>query len=113
MFRVIQPVTHHKGVRDGKACVVDLHRLGAALGLVQQSTQPDGGGLALSQQLQQVSQVSDQLASGSGNIAEAVSALVVLGYSQSEAARAIAGQPAETSVQDLIKTGLKKLAGSR
>ena len=51
--------------------------------------------------------------SGSGNIAEAVSALVVLGYSQSEAARAIAGQPAETSVQDLIKTGLKKLAGSR
>ena len=32
----------------------------------------------LSQQLQQVSQVSDQLASGSGNIAEAVSALVVL-----------------------------------
>ena len=45
----------------------------------------------LSQQLQQVSQVSDQLASGSGNIAEAVSALVVLGYSQSEAARAIAG----------------------
>ena len=53
------------------------------------------------------------LASGSGNIAEAVSALVVLGYSQSEAARAIAGQPAETSVQDLIKTGLKKLAGSR
>lgn len=67
----------------------------------------------LSQQLQQVSQVSDQLASGSGNIAEAVSALVVLGYSQSEAARAIAGQSAETSVQDLIKTGLKKLAGSR
>lgn len=67
----------------------------------------------LSQQLQQVSQVSDQLASGSGNIAEAVSALVVLGYSQSEAARAIAGQPTETSVQDLIKTGLKKLAGSR
>lgn len=67
----------------------------------------------LSQQLQQVSQVSDQLASGSGNIAEAVSALVVLGYSQSEAARAIAGQPVETSVQDLIKTGLKKLAGSR
>ena len=47
----------------------------------------------LSQQLQQVNQVSDQLASGSGNIAEAVSALVVLGYSQSEAARAIAGQP--------------------
>ena len=35
---------------------MDLHRLGAALGLVQQSTQPDGGGLALSQQLQQITQ---------------------------------------------------------
>jgi len=56
----------------------------------------------LSEQLQQVSQVADQLSDGSGNVAEAVSALVVLGYSQSEAARAIAGQPPETSVQELI-----------
>ena len=67
----------------------------------------------LSEQLQQVSQVADQLSDGSGNVAEAVSALVVLGYSQSEAARAIAGQPPETSVQELIKLGLKKLSGSR
>ena len=65
----------------------------------------------LSEQLQQVSQVADQLSDG--NVAEAVSALVVLGYSQSEAARAIAGQPPETSVQELIKLGLKKLSGSR
>ena len=67
----------------------------------------------LSEQLQQVSQVADQLSDGNGNVAEAVSALVVLGYSQSEAARAIAGQPPETSVQELIKLGLKKLSGSR
>ena len=67
----------------------------------------------LSEQLQQVSQVADQLSDGSGNVAEAVSALVVLGYSQSEAARAVAGQPPETSVQELIKLGLKKLSGSR
>lgn len=57
--------------------------------------------------------MADQLSDGSGNVAEAVSALVVLGYSQSEAARAIAGQPPETSVQELIKLGLKKLSGSR
>lgn len=67
----------------------------------------------LSEQLQQVSSVGEQAASGSGNIAEAISALVVLGYSQSEAAKAIAGQPAQASVQDLVKIGLKKLAGSR
>ena len=42
-----------------------------------------------------------------------VSALVVLGYSQSEAARAVAGQPPEASVQELIKVGLKKLSGAR
>ena len=34
-------------------------------------------------------------------------------YSQSEAARAVAGQPPEASVQELIKVGLKKLSGAR
>lgn len=67
----------------------------------------------LNEQLQQVSQISDQISSGTGNIAEAISALVVLGYSQSEAAKALAGQPAEASVQELIKVGLKKLSGAR
>ena len=67
----------------------------------------------LSEQLQQVGAVGEQVASGTGNVAEAVSALVVLGYSQSEAARAMAGQPPEASVQELIKVGLKKLSGAR
>ena len=67
----------------------------------------------LSEQMQQISQVGSQLSEGTGNVAEAVSALVVLGYSQSDAARAVAGQPPEASVQDLVKLGLKKLAGSR
>ena len=62
---------------------------------------------------QQVGAVGEQVASGTGNVAEAVSALVVLGYSQSEAARAVAGQPPEASVQELIKVGLKKLSGAR
>ena len=69
--------------------------------------------LELSEQLQQVGAVGEQVASGTGNVAEAVSALVVLGYSQSEAARAVAGQPPEASVQELIKVGLKKLSGAR
>lgn len=67
----------------------------------------------LSEQLQQIQEVSSELSSGTGNIAEAVSALVVLGYTQGEAAKAVAGQPAETSVEELIKIGLKKLAGGR
>lgn len=67
----------------------------------------------LNEQLQQVSQISDQISSGTGNIAEAISALVVLGYSQSEAAKALAGKSAEASVQELIKVGLKKLSGAR
>ena len=67
----------------------------------------------LSQQLQQVSQVSDQLASGSGNIAEAVSALVVLGYSQSEAAMAVSKIDATLPVEEIIKLALRGMAGRR
>ena len=44
---------------------------------------------------------------------QAIAALVSLGYSQSEAARAVAGQPPEARVQELIKVGLKKLSGAR
>lgn len=67
----------------------------------------------LGDRLRQVGQVSEQISAGTGNVAEAVAALEVLGYSQSEAARAIAGQPPETSVQDLVKLALKKLSGGR
>ena len=46
-----------------------------------------------------------------GNAAEAVSALVVLGYSQSEAARLISTIDSNTPVEDMIKIALKGLAG--
>lgn len=48
--------------------------------------------------------------SGIGNVGEAVSALVVLGYSHSEAASSLSGISEETSVEEMIKQALKKLA---
>lgn len=46
-----------------------------------------------------------------GNAAEAISALVVLGYSQSDAARFISSIDLSTPVEDMIKQALKGLAG--
>lgn len=46
----------------------------------------------------------------SGNASEAISALVVLGYSQSDAASIITSLDPETSVEDMIRAGLKALA---
>lgn len=47
----------------------------------------------------------------SSNAGEAISALVVLGYAQSEAAAAIAKLDQSISVEEMIKLGLKALAG--
>lgn len=47
-----------------------------------------------------------------GNAAEAISALVVLGYPQSEAAAVISSLDPSTSVEDMIKAGLKGLASN-
>jgi Holliday junction DNA helicase RuvA len=44
------------------------------------------------------------------NASEAVAALSVLGFSQSEAVRAVSGLSADMSAQDMIKTALKKLS---
>lgn len=44
------------------------------------------------------------------NTSEAISALVVLGYSQTEAASAVAGLDASLSVEELIRLSLKKMA---
>jgi Holliday junction DNA helicase RuvA len=44
------------------------------------------------------------------NASEAVAALSVLGFSQSEAIRAVSGLSADMSAQDMIKTALKKLS---
>lgn len=52
----------------------------------------------------------DFSAVGKGNSAEAISALVVLGYSQSDAARVISAIDPETSVEEMIKQALRGLA---
>lgn len=46
----------------------------------------------------------------SNTFSEAISALVVLGYSNAEASKALAGMSADTPTDELIKAGLKKLA---
>ena len=46
----------------------------------------------------------------SNAISEAISALMVLGYSNAEATKAIAGMPADSTTDALIKAGLKNLA---
>ncbi len=51
------------------------------------------------------------LMSSSSNASEAINALVVLGYTQSEAAGVITKLNPELSVEDMIKQGLQKLAG--
>lgn len=50
------------------------------------------------------------LATADGNASEAVSALVMLGYSQSEAAVAVSKSDSTLPVEDLIKQALKQLA---
>ena len=49
---------------------------------------------------------------GSGNISEAISALVVLGYSQTEAASVVAKLDPSLSVEELIRQSLKKIAAN-
>ncbi len=52
----------------------------------------------------------DFSAVGKGNAAEAISALVVLGYSQSDAARVVSAIDPGTSVEEMIKQALRGLA---
>lgn len=47
---------------------------------------------------------------GRANVSEAISALAALGFSQSEASRALAGLDPSLSVEDMIKQGLKILS---
>ena len=51
------------------------------------------------------------LMTSSSNASEAINALVVLGYTQNEAAGVITKLDPELSVEDMIKQGLQKLAG--
>jgi len=50
---------------------------------------------------------------GGGNLSEAMAALLALGYSQSEAAQAVAGCTDDDPVDKIIKQGLKKLSGGK
>lgn len=53
----------------------------------------------------------DLNASASNAVAEALTALMVLGFSNSQAQKALSGLPEELSVQELVKEGLKRLSG--
>lgn len=57
-----------------------------------------------------IGDVSVQLSKDSSNMGEAVAALVSLGYSQSQAAQALAGVSPDTAVDEMIKYGLKVIA---
>ena len=48
-----------------------------------------------------------------GNVSQAISALVALGYSQSQAAMAVAKLDADADVQTLIKQALRLIAGGK
>lgn len=50
------------------------------------------------------------VSAGGGKLSEAISALVVLGYQQADAAKAVSGLDESASVEELIKHGLKALA---
>lgn len=96
-----------------------------ATGDVKALTVAQGIGIKIAQRvvLELKDKVSkEQLASGisggnavntsikTGNAAEAISALEVLGYGRSDATRIITSLPADTSVEEMIKHGLKTLA---
>lgn len=57
-----------------------------------------------------VGEVAAQLRSDASNMSEAVAALCALGYSQSQAAQALAGLAADTPVDEMIRHGLKAMA---
>lgn len=50
-------------------------------------------------------------ASASNAVSEAMTALMVLGFSNSQAQKALSGLPEDLSVQELVKEGLKRLSG--
>ncbi|MDR0947612.1 MAG: Holliday junction branch migration protein RuvA [Ruminococcus sp.] len=69
--------------------------------------------LELKDKLKKQGVLSDDIklpSGGHGNASEAISALEVLGFSQSEAVKAVTSLPPEKSVEELIKLSLKKLS---
>ncbi len=60
-----------------------------------------------------ISDISQTANSNQNGISQAISALVALGYSQSQAALAISKLDASLDVQELIKQALKQISGGR
>lgn len=59
-----------------------------------------------------VADTAGNIGKASSNAGEAISALVVLGYAQSDAAVAVSGLDQSLPVEEMIKLSLKKLAGN-
>lgn len=51
-------------------------------------------------------------ATASNAVSEALTALMVLGFTNAQAQKALEGLPSELSVQELVKEGLKRLSGT-
>jgi Holliday junction DNA helicase RuvA len=54
-------------------------------------------------------ELSQPAATGTGNYAEAITALTALGFTASQAQKAVAGLSAELSVSEMVKEALKKI----
>ena len=71
------------------------------------------GSIAESLSYDDIPDMSALTAVASGATTQAVQALVALGYSQSEAASAVARLPAGLSVEELVRASLQSMAGGR
>ena len=60
-----------------------------------------------------VGQAAAQAAENNSSIGEAVGALCALGYSQTEAVRALAGAPKDIPTGELVKYGLKRMGSGK
>lgn len=60
-----------------------------------------------------VGETISDIALKTGNASEAISALVVLGYSQSDVTQVITRLDSDMSVEEMIKSGLKSLSSNR
>ncbi len=71
------------------------------------------GGLAEGLSIEDVANVSSMMPAATSATTQAVQALVALGYSQSEAASAIAKLDGTLSVEELVRGALQSMAGGR
>ena len=60
-----------------------------------------------------IEDISHTAAAATGNVSQAISALVALGYTQSQAAVALSKLDTDSDVQTLIKQALRLIAGGK